>query len=571
MKTGMLCVLCCVALLAAGPGHAAQEVNSKITSVTVYSDRALVTRTATLAVKPGEYEFVFAGLPPILDSNSVRASGAGSAQARLLGLDTKVIATKEAPEERVQKLRNEIRALEDRIEVVTDELAVLAEQKDFITQMKLVAQQAAAQQFQFKEVNTAEWETVLAFVGAGLTGLMQSARERNMALRELNKELEIRKAELGQIDPEAVVKTKRVTVAVEALSEGTLELALDYVVLGAAWAPLYDARADLDTGTVELTYYGTVAQRTGEDWTNVKLALSTAQPAVGAQVPMLHPWFLDSGWRRVETEGLGGDEFGGGFGGEFGEPEPDVEGDMLSRLDEGFQAFYVTPGAAYLARPALAEIEERGTSAVFEVKKTETIPSDGEPHRTTIGIVKLDGKMRYTVLPKVQRTAYVEAEVTNTSELRLLSGDVHVFIGPDFVGEAFLKGVAPGEQFELSLGPEDRIKVERETLKDRTKVSEWRNKVAVRNTTRITVENYTGKPAAVVVRDQVPVSKDADAKVKLMEATDKIKPDEATGELKWEFDLAPGAKKELTFEFEFSFPEEAFDYYRCHPASELIY
>jgi uncharacterized protein (TIGR02231 family) len=558
MRTGMVLVLCGAVLLVGGLAGAAQQVESKITSVTVYSDRALVTRVATLQVSPGEYDFVFTGLPRWLDDDSLRASGSGTASARLLGLESKVAYTKETPEERVQKLRDEIQTLEDRMQALTDEVAVLAEQQRFITEMKLAAQQTAAQQFQFKEVNTAEWDTVLKFVGTNLTTLNESAREKQMAQRELKKELEIKKAELGRIKPDRVVQTKQVTVSVEALGEGTLDLALDYVVGNASWGPMYDARANLDKGTVELTYYGTVAQNTGEDWPVVKLALSTAQPAVGAQVPELLPWYLDAGWRRVEEE-----------------EKRLAKGLLAPRTERP-----ASPGEAggegdgYTGEPmehAMATVQERGTSAIFQVAKLETIPSDGQPHRTTIGIVKLEGTMRYTIVPKLLETAFLGAEVKNTSELRLLAGAVHVFLGPDFIGEAALKGVAPTEAFDLSLGPDDRVKVKREILKDRTKVSDVRNRVAVRNTISVTVENYTAKSVSIVVKEQVPVSQDADVKVKLVEATDKIVPDEATGELKWAFDLAQGEKKVLTFEFEFSFPKEAFDYYKRALAAEVAF
>jgi len=546
MRMGMVLMVWCAVVLASGLAvGAAQEVDSKITSVTVYSDRALVTRVATLAVTPGEYDFVFKGLPKWLDDDSLRASGTGSATARLVGIESKVAYTKETPEEREQQLRDEIQSLEDQIKVVADELAVLAEQRKFVTEMKLHAQQIAAQQFQFKEVNTTEWKRVIQFVGTSLADLMESAREKNAMRRELKKDLEIKQAELGRIRKERVIETKQVTVSVEAIAEGTLELALDYVVPRASWRPLYDARANLEQNSVELTYYGTVAQKTGEDWTDVKLVLSTARPAVGAQVPELTPWYLDSGWRRLMEP-----------------PAPRRPKAMLRSGAGGPPVDVLMAEEGGEMEMVLATVEVRGTSAVFEVKKAETIPSDGQPHRTTIGIAEFDGKMRYTIVSKVQQTAFLEAEVTNTSELQFLGGPVHVFLGPDFIGRAQIEGVSPEEGFSLSLGPDDRIKVEREILKDRTKVSKSRNKVVVRNTVKVTVENYTGKAASIVVKDQVPVSQDADVKVKLVEATDRIEPDEATGELKWAFDLAQGEKKELTFEFEFSFPKEAFEYYR---------
>jgi uncharacterized protein (TIGR02231 family) len=540
-------LLLCAAVLAGVPAFAGEEptqaVESKITQVTVYGDRALVRRVATLAVKPGEYGFVFAGLPRWLDDDSLRAAGGGTAQARLLGIESKTVYTKETPEARVQALRDEVQALEDKIQVVTDELAVLGEQKDFISQLTLNAQQVAAQQFQLKGVDTDEWDRVVAHVGTTLGGLMQSARETNVALRELKQEFEIKQAELGRISTERVVQTKQVTVSVEALSEGTLELALDYVVGGATWRPLYDARADVAQGSVELTYYGTVAQDTGEDWTGVKLVLSTAQPAIGAQVPELAPWYLGGGGHVYDELVVTS------IAARKARAAEDYEGEAFSGED--------TSGRAEPARPQVATVQHRGASVVYEVKKAETIPSDNEPHRTTIGIVKLEGAMRYTVVPKLRETAFMQTEVKNTSTLHLLEGPVHVFLGPDFIGRAHIDAVVPDETFELSLGPDERIKVEREILKDRTKASKIRNRISVRNTIQITLENFTGKAASVVVKDQVPVSRDADITVKLIEATDRMKPNEATGELEWRFELAAVEKKVLTFEFEFSFPKEA--------------
>ena len=548
MKTAVVCVLWCVVAFAAGAalageapagGDAGQQVESKITQVTVYGDRALVRRVATLTLRPGEYDFVFKGLPRWLDDDSLRAAGMGTAQARLLGLESKVAYTKETPEERVQKLRDDVQALEDQIQVVTDELAVLAEQQDFITQMKLQAQTVAAQAFQFKEVNTDEWDRIMAHVGETLNGLMKAARDKNIALRELKKDLAIKQGELGRIKGERVIETKDVTVSVEVIGDGTLELALDYAVRGATWQPLYDARADVDKGAVELTYYGSVSQQTGEDGTDVKLVLSTAQPAVGAQVPELEPWYLGG---RMMAPG------GGGMG---------WRGRSAEAAPEGVTTGGPAAEAEAPMEHATAAVVARGTSVVYEIPKVETIPSDGEPHRTTIGIVKLTGAMRYTVVPKLVESAFLQTEVKNTGTLHLLGGPVHVFLGPDFIGRAQIKTVVPDETFELSLGTDARIKVKREVLKDMTKVSKVRNRASVRNTIKITLENFTGKTASVVVKDQVPVSREADIKVKLVEATDRIVPNEATGELEWKFDLAQGAKKELTFEFEFSYPKEA--------------
>jgi hypothetical protein len=55
----------------------------------------------------------------------------------------------------------------------------------------------------------------------------------------------------------------------------------------------------------------------------------------------------------------------------------------------------------------------------------------------------------------------LRATVTNTSSLLLLPGPARVFHGTQFVGESALETVAAGEEFELQLGVDDQIRVER--------------------------------------------------------------------------------------------------------------
>src|SRR3989442_2673026 len=68
---------------------------------------------------------------------------------------------------------------------------------------------------------------------------------------------------------------------------------VSYVVPSASWSPTWDARLDAEKPSVGLSLYGAVQQSSGEDWSDVKLAVSTAQPQRGLYVPELSARYLD--------------------------------------------------------------------------------------------------------------------------------------------------------------------------------------------------------------------------------------------------------------------------------------
>ena len=63
------------------------KVQTAVTAVAVYTDRARITRTGTETLEPGSHRLVIEELPLKLDVASVRAAARGTARARLLGVD----------------------------------------------------------------------------------------------------------------------------------------------------------------------------------------------------------------------------------------------------------------------------------------------------------------------------------------------------------------------------------------------------------------------------------------------------------------------------------------------------
>lgn len=421
------------------------EAEAKITAVTVYQDRALVTRSLPLDLEPGSYEVVFSHLPGAILSDSLRSSGKGTASARLLGLETQKVFLEKAPQEKVRQLEKKLEDLKDKEWALTDGLESIKSQREFLQSIKVYSADQISKEIITREPEVEEWEGILEFLGEGLERTAAEKRELEIVRRELKDRMRVIEKELHQIRAGRRLEEKTVTVSLEVREGGTFNLDLFYVVPGASWRPLYDARALEGTGEVELTYYGQVRQRTGESWEEVKLTLSTARPAIGARMPEIRPWYL--------------------------RPQEAVRKLRLSREEkEG-----IAPGMVAdekIKEGRLAQIDtaipvEVGTSVNFEIRRKESIPADNRPQKTIISRETFPAEFEYIATPRLSPYAYLKAFLTNEEDYPFLAGRVNVFLGENFVGTSRLDTIASGEKFELHLGIDEGIKVKREEIKEK--------------------------------------------------------------------------------------------------------
>jgi uncharacterized protein (TIGR02231 family) len=155
----------------------------------------------------------------------------------------------------------------------------------------------------------------LAFFGTELARADASQFEVQAKLDEAHKALRAAQSELAQRTQRAapaggVHGTTSVAITLDAPAAASdLVLSLSYVTMQVAWTPRYDLRVYSQEEQLKVHYHGEVQQSTGEDWTNVRLALSTAQPSVGGQAPTPARWRLSVQPRYTamrKTRGMGG-------------------------------------------------------------------------------------------------------------------------------------------------------------------------------------------------------------------------------------------------------------------------
>lgn len=529
------------ALLWAGHLSAAPiDTSSQISAVTVYADRARVTRTAEVALPEGESVVRLAGLPADLDPSSVQAGGTG-AGVKILGLEIRDVFFDQTVNPRVRELEAQLQALQDQEATLVAKKADLQERRTFLNTVRDgLAQPGAEEGRGSASVSLEKVKPLYEFYGAETVAISEATQANAVAIREIEPKKQVVVDELNRLRSGGGKTEKQVLVAVKASSPAKATLSLGYNMSGASWQPLYDARVNTQTGAIELAYYGNVRQQTGENWDNVKLSLSTARPSVGARMPELEPWWLNfirpMAVSRRNT-----------FGYSAG-----ADADAAKAKEE-----MVVAAAPAPMEYEQAEIESSGVSVVFEIKIPATIPSDGEEHRVAIATQKFDGKIEYVTTPKLADVAFLKTRLTNSSGAPILGGKVNVFRDGDFIGDSHVNFIAPGADFDFYLGTDDNVKVTRKTLVDRAAENGlFQKRKGITRKYETTLENFKNQPVKVTVLDQLPVAQDASITVRDVKFSDTPVQDKDTGKLTWTFDLAPKQKKQITEEFTVDWPSE---------------
>lgn len=534
------------------------DLVAPITEVTVYADRALITRVGSSHLSAGEHELRVNDLPDFL-RESLRASGRGPQGTRILNVDLTTTFHSRPPESEIQTLQTACDLLQRQIDLLQTRQTALNERGQWLRSLGEQAHDFAKglAQGQMKPQDCADF---FSFAANQAQQNAEAAQDLEVQLKQRYEELGAKQRELAQKQGYGRPDRSAAVVVIEMPTEGEFSLELSYLVTRASWRPQYDVRvvmdADGNQGEVELTYIGVVQQSTGENWEQVNLALSTARPSLAAVLPELKPHYL-----QVYTP----------------PPQPAAPmvasgatpRGMMKRQAAGMSTDMIVTATAYSdaeetpafgaqAEVATATVEQTGTAYVFRIARSVDIPSDNSPHKTTIARDNLPCACDYVSAPVIEPNVHLRAKITNTTERVLLPGESSIFLSGEYVGTTKVKLTAPGEQFKIFLGIDDTIKVKREQLERSVEKGALLQSDLRRITYayRITVHNYAAYTRNIVLRDQLPVSQHERIKVK----TQHIQPPPSEHTrlelLTWRFPLAATGEYKIEYRFMVEHPHD---------------
>jgi len=519
------------------------SIESNITSVTVYADRAQITRSATTYLTKGEHKILFDELPQNIEQNSIQANGKGNAILRDVTFKTEQFA--QITDEKKKSLTNRLQGLLDIQNGLNDKTTQAVDLKQVVRNI-LSKLTSTNEETENVELNPEKWIAMVEFYRSKQETLDSEIRETEKLLRDHICEIDKVRREIRELGQQSYKYKNMVEVLVDVQKEGNLILDLSYIVYGPSWSPVYDIRVDSQEKTMNLTYKSNIFQTTGEDWENVDLKLSTAKPNMSAQPPELYPHYISIYHTRpVRTQS------------KKMRPSSSRSNEMTFAI-EGMSADESLDNMNDIAYSA-STVESGATSVVFDIDGSNTIKSDNEPHLVTITIQEFPAGFRYSTIPKHSQFAYLKAKVKNVSEYPFLPGDTNIFLDNNFVANSYLKAVAPTEEFWTFLGVDESIKVEYKFVKKFDETGGLfveKNKKIFEYLIKITNNKKTQEE--IVVWDQLPISQNEKIKVKLVEPdykedTEILKIDEHKY-IEWFFQPKAGEEIIIPFKYSVEYP-----------------
>jgi uncharacterized protein (TIGR02231 family) len=555
-------------VVSTGDDPNAVPVSSAIRRVTVYSDRALVSRQGAVRLAPAPTVYAFRQLPGWVDEGSVRAA---TSAGRIL--DVRVVRgyLARATEPRFLEAEAAARELASRLLALDDELKVLDAQAKQVEDIKafsldklnkdvVAGSPAGAGSATSGSVGVGTYAAVVDFIAKKLREIAKGRRATQQEREKLVPAVEASKKVLEELRGLTQLEETKALVTVQgasgAASEGQLELT--YMLPGATWESAHEVRtAESGAASVEVTSYAVVTQASGEDWDNAELTFSTQSSTSAARIPELEALTLGdtrAASQTIETRSASFKRAESAFKGQNRLWNKRFQSKQTgASFEESYQANFESLQVTQSKTVQIFQsLQQRGTTTQFKAMSATRVRADGRSVRVPIGRTSLKAKQAIVAAPEQSLNAAQTLEMRNDSGQSLLPGSVAMYQAGAFLGMTNLDFVADGESFALFQSVADQLKISRVLDKKRSALLK-KQRTQMQLAFIVTVENLSSKVIPLQLADRVPVSEDKDIVISGIKVSPDAKAD-SKGILRWPLTLQPNEKRKFEIQYQLEYP-----------------
>ena len=530
-------------------------VDSDLRAATVYSDRATLTRRAIVEVPKGAHTVTFTGLPARLFSDSLRAEGTARANVTFGAVTSKMESHRDYVVPKEKELNAQLVLLQDKRKILEAEKSALAAGKRFLDNLGKQAALRQNEEIAKIDLSPESWSVAADAISVKVAENLKASLVYGVEIRKVDKEMQKIRTELSRLRT-GQKQTYSVSIPMESDAATTLTLDLHYQMPGVSWQPVYDARLETKTGDMTLIQYGSVWQRTGEDWDGIALTLSTAQPSRGTGLPDLPPqWvYLHQGYAKRKA-------------GNFGMMAQNVSGgvtaaspaylDAAEMVEEADMERALAPKEAKFVA---AQINSEGFVGEYVIPGPSNVASDGTKAKLMIGGFETSSRMQVQVKPQLSNEAFVVVKTTLKGENPILPGQVSLFRDGAYIGQTHLPMLRPDDVQDIAFGVDDNVRVKRNVLKDEKSEAGLiaKDQVLERHFVRH-IQNLHKQPIEVAVFETIPVSKDEKIRVDLLKDKTtqgyELDVDNIKGLLRWTMEMNPKQETDINLGWRVSWPK----------------
>ena len=511
-----------------------KDVKAELKHVTVFPDRAQADHEGSVTIMPGKSVLRIPELSPYIDPQSVQVKGFGEFTILSVNHQNNYLKNlEEAPE--IKNLRNQMEALQIKVEDEKTAIAVLKEKEAFLTANRALLVKEAT-------VTVEQIRSIMDLYTNNMEQVSTSIVRKNRLIKDYEKQIAAIQQQISEKLGKQNLPSGEVFVTVSSEKQISGKFTLSYVVMNAGWYPSYDIRVTDIRNPVTIFYKANVYQNTGVEWKDVRLSFSNATPWVSGDIPSMYPWMIDF----------------------YVQPRM-----LMSRSNKGIadqaeapalmEVAAVTKEARMIeeapAPPPPVQVQTGETTVTFDVSVPYSIPADGKIQVVEIQRLISDAEYKYVTLPKLSQYAYLTANIADWAKMNLQAGEATLYFENSFVGKTTLDVSQLKDTLAISLGTDNSILVKREKRQDFTS-----KKVIGANKTEtysflITVRNNKASGIKLTLQDQIPVSTNSSITVEPVEISGGKLISE-TGEVKWDLELKAQETKQIILSYSVKYPKD---------------
>lgn len=264
-------------------GNIEKTLKTKTTDVTVYLQGAQIQRAGELNLAPGNYSVVLKSLSALLDPNSINIKGTGD--IKILSVQHRFdYLEKDINSALVDSIQSAMKAIESKITKHTNRIGVLNAKESLIASNKNLGSE---------NVTSSQLLQMLGLYERELSAIKKEQSNVSGEITTLRTDLNKLRSQLNSVRHDDGETKSNIMVAIEVKKSTKASFEISYFVNGAGWYPKYRLNVTDITKPIELEYQAEVYQQTGEDWEDVKLRFSNAEPNQNKEAPELDTWYLD--------------------------------------------------------------------------------------------------------------------------------------------------------------------------------------------------------------------------------------------------------------------------------------
>lgn len=262
-----------------------EKLSSKIKEVTVYLSGASITRTTECNLTSGASEITLIGLSTKIDESSIQISGLQAVSILAMSYDINYLIKEENSSESLL-LQEDIDSKESQIALLKNRISGLEEEEQVIYTNRTISNRL--QSFDLEKI-----KKVSTYYRERITEIKDEIFKTNQKINKINHDIRAIKKQMAETNNAPEKEQGEIKIKFDAPIASKLNLTISYQVQDAGWIPNYDIKSKDINEPLTLGYKAYVYQKTGNDWNNVNITLSTGNPTANVAKPNLDTKYLN--------------------------------------------------------------------------------------------------------------------------------------------------------------------------------------------------------------------------------------------------------------------------------------